>query len=150
MTEEELRQYRKLKREAVDLEQRLDKLYEKEVGTGYGTVKASSKEFPFCEYRVGVWIEDPKQAGDRDQLIKMYSDRLDKARKAILKIEQFISNIPDSELRQIFEYRFVDGMTQTEIGYKLHLDRSRISRKISEYLQNAHKAHEKNGTLKLR
>lgn len=134
MTEEELRQYRKLKREAVDLEQRLDKLYEKEVGTGYGTVKASSKEFPFCEYRVGVWIEDPKQAGDRDQLIKMYSDRLDKARNAILKIEQFISDIPDSELRQIFEYRFVDGKKVKEIGDYFNMDRSTVGKKIIRYI----------------
>lgn len=134
MTEEELRQYRKLKREAVDLEQRIDKLYEKEVGTGYGTVKASSKEFPFCEYRVGVWIEDPKQADDRDQLIKMYSDRLDRARKAILKIEQFISDIPDSELRQIFEYRFIDGKKVKEIGDFLNMDRSTVGKKIIRYI----------------
>jgi len=134
LTEKELSQYRKIKREAEDLEQRIDKLYEKELDTGYGTVKASSKEFPFCEYRIGVWVEDPEQVDDRDKLIKIYSDRLEKGRKEILRIEQFISSIPDSELRQIFELRYVDGKKVREIGKELNMDRSTVGKKISKYI----------------
>lgn len=134
MTESDLSQYRKLKREAEDLEQRIDKLYEKDLDTGYGTVKASSKEFPFCEYRIGVWVENPEQVDDRDKLIKIYSDRMDKAKKEILRIELFISSIPDSELRQIFEYRFVDGKKVREIGNVLNMDRSTVGKKISKYI----------------
>lgn len=134
MTEEELKQYRKLKREALDLEQRIDKLYEKELDTGHSTVRASSKEFPFCEYHIGVWIEDPKQVSDRDKLEKIYTDRLDKARKEILKIEQFISSIDDSELRQIFEHRFVDGYSLRKIGLLLNRDFSGIGKKIQNHI----------------
>lgn len=134
MTEKELSQYRKLKREAEDLQNRIDKLYDKEITTGHSTVKGSSKGFPYTEFHFGVWIDDPKQVADRDKLIKAYSDRLGKARKEILKIEQFISNITDSELRQIFEYRFVDDMKLREIGELIGMDYSGVGKKIRNYI----------------
>ena len=134
MTEKELSQYRKLKREAEDLQNRIDKQYDKEIATGHSTVRGSSKEFPYTEFHFGVWVDDPKQVDERNKLIKAYSVRMEKARKEILRIQQFINDIPDSELRQIFEYRFVDGFTQREISKEVHLDQSVISRKIRNYL----------------
>ncbi|WP_313132621.1 hypothetical protein [Anaerocolumna sp.] len=134
MTEKELSQYRKLKREAEDLQNRIDKQYDKEIDTGHSTVRGSSNEFPYTEFHFGVWVDDPKQIADRDKLIKVYSDRMENARKEILRIEQFISDIQDSELRQIFEYRFVDGLTQRQISKNVHLDQSVISRKIRNYI----------------
>lgn len=35
---------------------------------------------------------------------------------------------------------FVDGRRQKDVAKAVHLDRSRISRKIDSYLENAHKA----------
>jgi len=134
LTEKELYQYRKLKREAEDLQKRIDKQYDREINTGHSTVRGSSKKFPYTEFHFGVWINDPKQIADRDKLIKVYSDRMENARKEILRIEQFISDIPDSELRQIFEYRFVDGMKLREIADYMHMDRSTVGKKIYKYL----------------
>ncbi len=135
MTEKELSQYGKLKREAADLEQRIDNLYDKELDTGHSTVRGSSKSFPYTEFHFGVWVDDPKQKDDRDRLIRAYSDRLERARKEILRIEQYISNIPDdSELRQIFEYRFVDGKKLREIGELINMDFSGVGKKIRNYV----------------
>lgn len=140
MTDKELSQYRKLIREAEDLQGRIDKLYDKDIDTAHSTVRGSAKSFPYVEFHMGVWVDDPKQISDRDKMIAAYQERLDKARKEALRIEQFIGDIPDSDLRQIFEFRYIDGRKQWEIASELHLDRSRISRKISDYLKNAHKA----------
>ena len=43
-------------------------------------------------------------------------------------------------MRRIFRMYYLEGETQQKIGERLHLDRSRISRKIDDFLKNAHKA----------
>lgn len=131
MTECELNQYRKLIREAEDLQNRINKLYDKDIDTTHSTVRGSSKSFPFIEFHFGVWVDDPEQVADRDKMIAIYQDRLKYARSEAMKIEQFIKNIPDSELRQIFEYRYVDGKKLWEIAGLINMDRSSIGKKIN-------------------
>lgn len=99
--------------------------------------------FPFTEIRVGVQMEEPREAEAKRKLIAKKEERLAKLRSLSLEIEEFICSIEDSETRMIFEYTFKDGRTQTEIGEILHLDRSRVSRKISDYLEKTHTKHTK-------
>jgi RNA polymerase sigma factor (sigma-70 family) len=140
LTDKELMQYRKLAMEANDLQNRIDRLYDKTIDTAHSTVRGSTKFFPYIEFHMGIWVDDPRQVADRDKLIAVYQERLDQARKEIIRIEQFIQSIKDSELRQIFVYRYVDGMSQIIIGEKLNLDRSVISRRISKYISNLENA----------
>ncbi len=135
MTDKELRQYRSLLKEAEDLQCRINKLYDKKLTTTHDTIRGSSKKFPYTEYHTGVWVYDPKQVAVRDELIAVYQERLDQARKEILKIEQYIRDIPDSELRQIFEYRYIDGMKLREIGELINMDFTGVGRKIKAHLQ---------------
>ncbi len=134
MTEKELNQYRRLISEAEDLQHRIDKLYDKDIDTTHSTVRGSSKSFPFIEFHFGVWVDDPEQVADRDKMIAIYQDRLKYARSEAMKIEQFIKNILDSELRQIFEYRYIDGMKLMDVGDIMGMDRSGIGKKIRTYL----------------
>lgn len=99
--------------------------------------------FPYTEIRVGVQMEEPKEAEAKRKLIAKKEERLSKLRTLSLEIEEFISSIEDSETRMIFEYTFKDDMTQSDIGEILHIDRSRVSRKISEYLEKTHTKHTK-------
>jgi hypothetical protein len=138
LTEKELSQYRSLKKEIVDQEKRINILYDKELPVVAGKVSASMKDFPYTEIRVGVQMYEPKESDELQALIAKKEKRLKVIRQLVLDIEDFISNIQDSELRQIFEYRYIDGKLQLEIGSIMHIDRSRVSRKIHEYLQNAH------------
>lgn len=140
MTKEELGEYLSLKREIGRLEKRLDKLEHKEVPEVAGKVQASEDEFPWLQRRVSVQMNSPKINDVRKKNIEVLEKRKEKCEKEMLKVEQFIDRIQDSELRQIFEMRYIDGMKQSDMAAELHLDRSRISRKITEYLQNAHKA----------
>lgn len=140
MTEIELRQYASIKKEIADLEKRIEKEYSKEIAVVAGKVKGSLACFPYTEVRTSVLLDDPTELAARDKLIaireKKKKELIDKA----LEIETFINSIEDSELRMIFKYRFIDGMKQVEVAKLVSLDRSRVSRKISDYLQNAHKA----------
>jgi DNA-directed RNA polymerase specialized sigma24 family protein len=134
LTDKELMQYRRLTREAEELQGRIDKLYDKEITTGHSIVKGSCKHFPYTPTAWGVWIDDPKEVAARDKLIAVYQDRLKQAEEEILKVEQFISEIPDSEIRMIFQYRYIDGKKLREIGELLNRDWSGIGKKIHDYL----------------
>jgi len=134
LTEIELKQYRCLLKEIDNQEKRIDILCSKEVPVVAGKVKASSKWFPYTEVRVGVQMEDPAIASEIDKLVNQKRKRIEKCWSQIHKIEEFIKAIPDSELRQIFEYRYIDGKRQWEIAEVMHLDRSYISKKITKYL----------------
>lgn len=140
MTEKELKEYKSLCKEIESLDERIQRLEEKEVEVVAGKVKGSMKVFPYIETRIGVKMYSPEQIAAQHELIKVYQRRKAEVEEKKLEIEQYIDNIEDSQLRLIFQYRYIDGLKQREIADKLYLDRSRISRKVSDYLQNAHKA----------
>ena len=55
-------------------------------------------------------------------------------------MEEWIEGIPDSLTRRIFKMTYIEGRKQKSVAKAVNLDRSRISRKIDEYIKNAHKA----------
>lgn len=134
MTEKELRQYRSLIREIDNQEKRIDILCSKEVPVVVGKVKASAKRFPYTEIRVNVQMEDPVIASEIDQLVRQKQQRVEECWRQVRQIEQFIRDVPDSELRRIFEYRYIDGLRLREIGELLHLDLSVIGKRIHKFL----------------
>ena len=134
MTDKDLCQYKAKQREIADLEHRINILLDKELSTCHSKVTGSSKYFPYIEFHMDVVVEDPGEASERDKLIAMYRARQTEARAAVLRIEQFIDDIPDSELRMIFQYRYIDGKKLREIGELLNRDWSGIGKKIHDYL----------------
>ena len=140
MEKEELMQYRKLKKEAESLANRIDKLRDRDIPVVAGKVKASSKEFPFTENRVSVQMYEPGEASRVDRLLRIYRERKEQAEKSMLQIEEYIDGIQDTELRQIFQMRFIDGMKLREIADGLCMDLTGISKKITGYLQLSKKS----------
>lgn len=135
LDKEELGKYRALKREVEQLEDRINKLCAKsdDIPVVKGKVKASSPVFPYTEHRVSVQMSIPEAADRISRLMRIYEQRKAEAEEAILKIEQYISSIADSEIRQIFQMRFIDGMKQEAIAAEMHLDRSSISKIIKKH-----------------
>ncbi len=98
MTVKELKQYRSLKCEIKEIEDKI------EGGKMRDVVKASDKEFPYVSHSVKI-----EGADFNDNRMKMYIAERDRLRAQIIHIESWINNIPDSELRRIFRYRYIDG-----------------------------------------
>lgn len=69
-----------------------------------------------------------------------WANRLEKLEADINEVEAWIEAIPDGVTRRCFRMYYVEGLSQRQIAKQLHLDRSRISRKMSDFLKNAHKA----------
>lgn len=140
MDKEELGKYRALKREVEQLEDRINKLCAKsdDIPVVKGKVKASSPAFPYTEHRVSVQMSLPEAADRISRLMRIYERRKEEAEEAMLRIEQYISSIADSEIRQIFQMRFIDGMKQEIIAKNMKMDRSSVSKKINAYLKVSH------------
>lgn len=135
MTEKELGDYRKLCREVDDLRQRIEKEKNREIPVVSGKVKGSMREFPYIETYVGVELYEPEAMEVSLERIRRYQAKLLEAERKKLEIEQFVEEIPDSELRLIFRLRFLDGMRLADIGDRLAMDRSWIGKRIRKYLE---------------
>lgn len=140
MDKQTLKQYRALKREINLIDKKLNKLYDRQqnIPEVVGTVTGSSKEFPYTEIRTTVRMAEPKESDQIKILIWKRKQRREVAERKLTEIENFISSIPDSDTRQIFEMIYIDGMKQREVSEKIGLERSGISKKIDGYLQLSH------------
>lgn len=138
MEKKDLEQYCKLKREARLLWDRLNKLEHKQIPEVSGKVQASEEDFPYLTYGMTVKLYDPKINDAINKTISILQKKLEQCSTEMLKIEQFIDRIPDSELRLMFHMRYIDGKKLREIAMELNEDRSGIGKKISAYLKDSH------------
>lgn len=135
MTKEQLLKYKNICRHLEYLEDKIEEEKNREIDVVKGKVKGSSSEFPYIETYMSVEMYEPNQKErNTKKLLQLQSDKK-KLLKEKKEIENFINNIVDIEIQMIFQYAFIDGLKQREIADKLHIDRSRISRKISNYLK---------------
>lgn len=108
MTKEELIQYCDLKKEIKDLEDRIDKIH-KTTEMISDTVQNGYK------HRAVIYGMDL----NRKRKLCMYENKLkefyDKLLEEQNKIEDYIENIKESDIRQIFRYKYIDGMSWIQI-----------------------------------
>jgi RNA polymerase sigma factor (sigma-70 family) len=137
-----LSQLRPLKKELELIDRKLDRLYERQenVPVVMGKVTGSSKDFPYVEVRTSVLMDEPKEADEIEKQIRIREKRREQVEKLITEIEQFIAEIPDSRDRQIFELIYIDGKKQREVADEIGLERSVVSKRITNYL-NLHTNH---------
>ena len=123
MTEKELSQYYFLTIEIKDIEERIAKF-----GNGVG-----SKEFD----------NEISGTGKRESIQEKYMElkslyiekRID-ALEEYIKIEKYISDVEDPEIRLIMRLRFMDLKGWDEIGAKLNYDRTSVSKKVRRYIKS--------------
>lgn len=142
MDKKKLSQLRPLKKELELIDRKLDRLYERQenVPVVMGKVTGSSKDFPYVEVRTSVLMDDPKEADEIKKQIRIREKRREQVESLITEIEQFIAEIPDSRDRQIFELIYIDGKKQREVANEIGLERSVVSKRITNYL-NLHTNH---------
>jgi len=133
-----LKQYKSLKRELESIDEKLDKLYDRQenVPEVMGKVTGSSHDFPYTQIRTTVRMSEPKENDIIKKLISIKEKRRKQINNLIIEIEEFIAGIPDSETRRIFELTYLEGKKQTEVAKELGYSKGRISQKINEYLKD--------------
>ena len=127
--------YRSKKAEIRELTAIIENRYRDDSLIGNDVILDYSKSYPpIPQGVVGFDLAKYRRLQDRDRY------RKEQLEKECAEIEDFIEGIEDSLTRRIFRMTFIDGEKQKAVAKVVHLDRSRVSRKIDEYLKNAHKA----------
>ncbi len=134
MIRELLESYISKKAEIQELQYKLSHLGEGDSLIGNDTIFDYRKGYPRPQAIIGVDWEKCSRLEAR------YMAKIATLKAECEEVEQWIENISDSLTRRIFRMYYIDGMTQKKIGEAVHLDKSRVSRKIDDYLKNASKA----------
>ena len=137
MTKERLEMYRSNTDEIKELREKLQKM-----GTEEGKEKLVESD-TIIDYLKGYPRPQTVTGynySKEQRLRQRYSNRIEKLQKEQEEIERWIFAIEDGKTQRIFRLRYLEGMRQERIAQKVHMDRSRVSRKIDDFLKNAHKA----------
>lgn len=124
MDKESFKRYRKLLSEVELLKRQLEKTEPEYVED---SVKGSSVHFPYTQHKVhieGYDLEDYKRKVARlnRRIIKKMNELVEEKDNLI----EFIYNIEDSEIRQIFIYKYIDGMIWREIAKKMNYSETAV------------------------
>lgn len=114
MDKQQLLQYRILKLEIEDLEDKLQNVKTKLV---MDKVQASAIEYPYNLYSLKICGLEEDAYTQRLQL--MLRRRIRKCKRERLEIEEYIDGIKDSRMRYIFTKRYIDGWTWIKISMRL-------------------------------
>ena len=138
MDRKTLNAYKKNKTELMLINKRLDKLQEQlsNVEIVSGKVTKSSEEFPYIEEHMTVQMADPKKTNPIMARIKRSEKRKSDLEKEILRVNIFLSGIPEGIDREIFEMVYLDGMTLQKVGETIGYSKGRVSQIISGYLED--------------
>ena len=134
ITKELLQGYRSKKAEIRELDWKLKNRWRDEGLIGNDAILDYSKGYPIPQSVVGFDRGKYERLQCRDQR------RKNQLEQECTEIEIFVENIDDSLTRRIFRMCFIDGRKQKDVAKAVHLDRSRVSRRVDDYLKNAHKA----------
>ena len=130
MTKERLESYRSCKEEIRELQYKLDHLGEGDSMIGNDTVFDYKTGYPRPQSVVGY------DHNREERLRVLYETRIEKLQKECTEIEEWVEAIPDSLTRRIFRMYYIDGIGQNKIAKQVHLAQSKVSEKISKYLQS--------------
>lgn len=109
----------------------------------HGKVSGSSSHFPYVErsftvggggFSAGGMSEGKRKQRIQNLQFKLHKQLRDYSDKR-LEIEEFITDIQEPDVKLLFTYLFVDGMSQEEAGDMFEMEQSSISRKINRYIK---------------
>lgn len=127
MTKKELSRYFYLSLEIADLEERKKQLESTSIGsaklTGMPTVHSNTSPTE----RIVELI---------DELQRRIDKRKVEAMKEMMKIEKFLSEIPEIETRLIFTKRYIELKTWEQIGDDMHMSSRTAQRMHKKYLDS--------------
>lgn len=108
----------------------------KEIPVVMGKVTGSSHEFPYIEQHFSVQMNDPIEVDIMRRKTLKWKQEIVEAEKEIEEVEQFIGKIKEAKEREIFTYRYIDGMKAVEVAKKVGYTKGRVSQIISKLVKD--------------
>ena len=131
MTRERLEAYRSNLDEIKELETKLRELPGNESLIGNSVVLDYRRGYPQPQSVVGYDYDLEQRRRER------WEKRLGILRAEVAEVEDWIEAIPDSLTRRIFRMHYCEGLKQSKVARKLHMDQTTVSKKISKFLKMA-------------
>lgn len=110
-----LSQLSDIKLEISELQYKIEKLEKK--GIFVTNVQASYKRPPYSKHSIFVEASNPKIVNKINDLKKTLELRLENLLELQNEIEIFVSGLPTSRLRRIFELRYINQFSWQKIAY---------------------------------
>ncbi|MBC5624996.1 RNA polymerase subunit sigma-24 [Clostridium sp. NSJ-49] len=134
MTKEKLKRYRRLLSELELLKRQLEKLEPEFVSD---SVNGSDSEFPYTNHKMHVEGYDLNSYKRKvSRLNKRIINKMNELVEEKDSLIEFIYNLEDSEARQIFIYRYIDGLAWKEIAAKMNYGTSTVRLKHDNLIRN--------------
>lgn len=121
MTKAELMQLRSLNSEITMLKKQLKEIEETQDELYHETVRGSQREFPYLLHSIAVTsIADPQAAESRKEKIKgtkaLIAQKIEQCDIEYRRLIRYINSIPDSLIRQIMTYRYINAYNWIQIA----------------------------------
>lgn len=134
MTKEKLKRYRRLLSELELLKRQLEKLEPEFISD---SVSGSDSEFPYTNHKMHVEGYDLNSYKRKvSRLNKRIINKMNELVEEKDSLIEFIYNLEDSEVRQIFIYKYLDGLTWKEIAAKMNYGTSTVRLKHDNLIRN--------------
>lgn len=108
----------------------------KDIPVVKGKVTGSSQDFPYTERRFTVQMDEPGETERAHKRILSWQQEIAQAEREIEEVEQFIAAITDVRIKEVFTYRYIDGMKVADVARKVGYTKGRVSQIISKYLKD--------------
>lgn len=129
-----LKQYKDLQNEIKTLKKRIKQVENFKVQ--HDKVVGSNPCFPYQSMTFTIEGYNIQDIDKASELKKILENRKKKCENLVVQIEGFISEIPDSRTRRIFQYRYIDGLEWLPISMRFGKVNESYSRMIHErYLE---------------
>jgi hypothetical protein len=143
ITKKDLEEYMVLQKAITATKKKIAYYKKKYPHAMHGKVRGSSSQYPYIEqnftvsgggYEPNGMSQEKINQRIRDLTYKLQSELAQYERKK-LEIEEFLSNIDDLHIKLLFNYVYVDGLSQEEAGELVGLEQSGVSKKLSRYIK---------------
>lgn len=116
----ELEQISSSYKEIKDLQDRLNKIENKELKVVSDSVKGSSVGYPYIQHNCIIeGVEYSKQGKQRGKIRKLIESNKRRLEKKITNLEYELNYVEDSDIRQIIRYKYEDNLNWIQIMHKM-------------------------------
>jgi len=130
----DLQQHYRVKKEVERTSQKLTNLQK---SATYNTAKGSSNFAPYQERVFTVTGVSGRNKKAYNEYKRILEERLEELRNNILEVERFISSVTSSEIRQIIDCRYIQGLSWVATSKRVYGDPSenRARMALNRYLK---------------
>lgn len=93
-------------------------------------------EHPYIETHMAVQMEEPVESDRRIRNLEKWEQEVSKAKSDNTKVEEFIDNIDNATIKEIFVLRYIEGKKVSEIAKDVGYTHGRVSQIISKLLKD--------------